>query len=69
MRSTRVPHACVPLSVRLPAVPTASMRPPPSRTSTVRPSVRRAPHSNSAAGSDGPGDDEDEEDDEWGGWG
>ncbi|MGN5379801.1 hypothetical protein ACQ4WX_28910 [Streptomyces lasalocidi] len=35
-------------------MPTASMRPPPSRTSTVRPSVSRAPHSSRAAGSDGP---------------
>ncbi|GLW45139.1 hypothetical protein Stsp02_08010 [Streptomyces sp. NBRC 14336] len=31
----------------------------------MRPSVRRAPHSSSAAGSDCPGG----EDEEWGGWG
>ncbi|GAA2506118.1 hypothetical protein GCM10010276_58320 [Streptomyces longisporus] len=60
------------------------MRPPLSRTSTVRPSVSRAPHSSRAAGSptrpEDPGEPEDpdeddepeepeEEDDEWGGCG
>ncbi len=58
MRSTCVPHARVPSAARLPAVPTASMRPPPSRTSTVRPSVSRAPHSRSEVVSAGPGEDD-----------
>lgn len=35
--------------MRLPAVPTASMSPRLSRTSTMRPSVSLAPHSSSAA--------------------
>ena len=81
LRSTRMPQSRIPPAARLPAVPTASMRPPLSRTSTVRPSVSRAPHSSRAAGSptrpEDPGEPEDpdeedepeEEDDEWGGCG
>ncbi|GAB2862389.1 hypothetical protein GCM10027074_32130 [Streptomyces deserti] len=44
------------------------MRPPPSRTSTVRPSVSRAPHSSSEAGSVDP-DEADGDDDGGGGCG
>src|SRR5690348_17425823 len=46
----------LPPPARLPAVPTASMRPPASRTSTVLPSVSRAPHSRRPGPSDRPDD-------------
>src|SRR5690606_16609795 len=61
VRSTRVPHAREPSAARLPDVPTASIRPLPSRTSTIRPSVSRAPHSRSGGGTVAPEDEEEED--------